>query len=585
MDREFILKGAPISDGVAMGIPYFLPPAEDREVPEFPINQGEIEGEIIRYRKAVFSSREDLRRLQEDLSSEGSREIASIIAAHIQMLDDPLMTTTVESKIKEMLKNTESVFHSVVHDYEKRFSETNDAFFNERLSDFKDLSQRVLKNLNEVHHVQIPPQSILFAEELVPSDIAILQRSQVWALVTESGGGTSHAALIARAKGIPYVAGIDMTIFFTMQADFAIVDGLKGEVIINPSKKTVAKYRALQKEHVEVQAKLEMDKNLSSETIDGYPISLYANVSTMSEIDLAFHNSAEGIGLFRSEFLFLHDPSLFFDEERQYFIYQQMLRRHKKGPFTFRVMDLGGDKYSEVFDEMKEEPNPVLGCRGIRFLLKRQDIFRRQLRAVLRAGIHSNLQILFPLVTDIAEFREVKKIVEEVKADLTDEGLSHLLDPKVGCMLEVPSAVLICDTLAQESDFLALGTNDLIQYTLGVDRSNLSMSDFYYPTHPGVIRMIKMTILQAKRFDKPVTVCGEIASNPLFTGLLIGLGVERFSCAPRFIPLINQTVRRLFLLECYDMAEHILTLRTSAEIFAFLSDKLQKSEKAAELKI
>jgi phosphotransferase system enzyme I (PtsI) len=215
-------------------------------------------------------------------------------------------------------------------------------------------------------------------------------------------------------------------------------------------------------------------------------------------------------------------------------------------------------------------------------LLKRQDIFKRQLRAVLRAAARFHLQILFPLITDIAEFREVKQVVEEVKRELIKENLPHLASPKVGCMLEVPSAVLICDTLAEESDFLAIGTNDLIQYTLGVDRSNLNMSDFYYPTHPGVIRMIKMTILQAKRFNKPVTVCGEIASNPLFTPLLVGLGVDRFSCAPRFIPLIKQTIRRLFLLECYDLAEHILTLRTSAEIFACLSDKLQKIEKEAE---
>jgi phosphoenolpyruvate-protein phosphotransferase (PTS system enzyme I) len=581
MDREIILKGASVSEGIAIGVPVFLTLAEDdNNIPEFPISKSDIEGEISRYRKALFSSREDLKKLQADLSQDGSRDVASIIGTHIQMLDDPLMTTNVESKIREMLKNTEAVFHAVVHDYEKRFSETNDSFFNERLSDFRDLSQRVLRNLCDADQVfleQVPPNAVVFAKDLAPSDIAVLQGSRVGAFVTQSGGGTSHAALIARAKGIPYVANITMDIFFTEKARCVIVDGRHGNVIINPSEETLAKYEQLQHSLRQEYLRLEEDKHLPAETLDGYSLHLYANINTIGEIDLAQLHAAEGIGLFRSEYFFLHDPSLFFDEERQYLIYLQMIKKMQNFPLTFRVMDLGGDKYSDVFKEMAEEPNPVLGCRGIRFLLRRQDIFKRQLRALLRASHATELKILFPLVADIGEFREIKKIVEEVKTDLRSHNIPHLAHPKLGCMLEVPSAVLICDALAHEGDFLALGTNDLIQYTLGIDRSNLSMSDFYYPTHPGVIRMIKMTILQAKRFNRSVTVCGEIASNPLFTALLIGLGVSNFSCAPRFIPVIKRMVRRLFLLECYDIAEHVLTLRTSAEIFGYLTDRLQRT--------
>ncbi|MBS0648207.1 MAG: phosphoenolpyruvate--protein phosphotransferase [Verrucomicrobia bacterium] len=585
-DQEIYLKGAPVSEGIAIGIPIFLSYSDD-DIPDFPISTGEVEGEIARYREALSSSREDLKKLQADLSGEGSKEVASIIGTHIEMLDDPLMTTHMETKIREMLKNTESVFHSVINDYEKRFSETNDSFFNERLSDFRDLSQRVLRNLCDSESISldnIPPNSIVFAKELIPSDTASLQATRISAFVTQSGGGTSHAALIARAKGIPYVASIDMEVLQNAKGKCVIVDGLTGDIIVNPSHDTLEKYERLKNRLTTQYLQLEKDKHLLSETIDGYPLLLYANVNTVNDIDLVHHHGAQGIGLFRSEYLFMQDPALFFDEERQYFIYQQMFKRSRGLPLTFRALDLGGDKCSDVFEEMAKEPNPVLGCRGIRFLLRRVDVFKTQMRALLRAGASSELRILFPLISDIHEFREVKRILEEVKTELQAANIPHNGQPALGCMLEVPSAVLICDALAQEGDFLALGTNDLIQYTLGIDRSNPGMSDFYYPTHPGIIRMIKMTILEAKRFQKPVTICGEIASNPLFTPLLIGLGVQNFSCAPRFIPIIKRTVRHLSLLDCCDIAEHVLTMKTSAEIATYLAQCLQGSEGQASFK-
>lgn len=586
-DQEIYLKGAPVSEGIAIGIPIFLSYSDEDSIPDFPISTGEVEGEIARYRQALSSSREDLKKLQADLSGEGSKEVASIIGTHIEMLDDPLMTTHMETKIREMLKNTESVFHAVINDYEKRFNETNDSFFNERLSDFRDLSQRVLRNLCDSENISldnIPPNSIVFAKELIPSDTASLQATRISAFVTQTGGGTSHAALIARAKGIPYVASIDMEVLQNAKGKCVIVDGLTGDIIVNPSHDTLERYERLKTRLTKQYLQLEKDKHLLPETIDGYPLCLYANVNTTNDIDLVHHHGAQGIGLFRSEYLFMQDPALFFDEERQYLIYLQMLKRARGLPLTFRALDLGGDKCSNLFEEMAKEPNPVLGCRGIRFLLRRTDIFKIQLRAILRAGAGSELRILFPLISDIHEFREVKKIIEEVKAELQDRKVPYNAQPALGCMLEVPSAVLICDTLAQEGDFLALGTNDLIQYTLGIDRSNPGMSDFYYPTHPGIIRMIKMTILEAKRFQKPVTICGEIASNPLFTPLLIGLGVQNFSCAPRFIPIIKRTVRHLSLLDCCDIAEHVLTLRTSAEIASYLALCLQGSEGQASLK-
>jgi phosphoenolpyruvate-protein phosphotransferase (PTS system enzyme I) len=580
-DREIHLKGAPVSEGIAIGIPIFLSYADETDIPDFTISTAQVDGEIARYRRALSSSREDLKKLQSDLSGEGSKEVASIIGTHIEMLDDPLMTTQVESKIRERLKNTESVFHSVINDFEKRFNETNDSFFNERLSDFKDLSKRVLRNLCDSKKVSldnIPPNSIVFTKELIPSDTASIQATRISAFVTQSGGGTSHAALIARAKGIPYVASIDLDVLHKAKGKCVIVDGLTGDIILNPTDDTVKKYEKLKNRLTQQYQQLEKDRDLLAETIDGYPICLYANVNTLSDIDLVLHHGAHGIGLFRSEYLFMQDPTLFQDEDRQYLIYQQMLKRSKGLPFTFRALDFGGDKGSDLFEELSQEPNPVLGCRGIRFLLRRKDIFKTQLRALLRAGAGSELRILFPMISDIHELREVKRLIEEVKAELTSRNVPHNFQPALGCMMEVPSAVMICDALAQESDFLALGTNDLIQYTLGIDRSNPGMSDFYYPTHPGIIRMIKMTILEAKRYQKPITICGEIASNPLFTPLLIGLGVQNFSCAPRFLPIIKRTVRHLSLLDCCDIAEEVLSKKTSAEIAAFLAECLHGAE-------
>lgn len=577
-EKEIHLKGAPVSEGIAIGVPVFLNYGEEDTIPHFSITKGEVEGEIARYRQALSCSREDLKKLQADLTQEGSKEVASIIGTHIDMLDDPLLTTHMEGKIRESLKNTESVFHSVFNDYEKKFSETDDSFFKERLSDFRDLSQRVLRNLCESEKVclsNIPPNAIVFAKELIPSDTASLQATRISAFVTQTGGGTSHAALIARAKGIPYVASIDMDQLQQAKGKCVIVDGLTGDIIVNPSLDTLEKYENLKNRLTKQYQQLEKDKDLIAETLDGYPVTLFANINTVNEIDLVHHHGAHGIGLFRSEYLFMQDPGLFFDEERQYTIYHQMLAKSQGLPLTFRLLDLGGDKYSHVFEEMAQEPNPVLGCRGIRFLLRRRDVFKTQLRALLRAGANSQLKILVPLISDIQELREVKKLVQEIQTELSAAKIPHNSSPLIGSMLEVPSAVLICDALAEEGDFLALGTNDLIQYTLGIDRSNPGMSDFYYPTHPGIVRMIKMTILEAKRKQKPITICGEIASNPLYTPLLVGLGVQNFSCAPRFIPIIKRTVRNLSLLDCCDIAEHVLTLTTSSEIASYLSECIQ----------
>lgn len=571
-NEEIHLKGAPVSEGIAIGIPVFLSIERD-DIPEFPITTGEVEGEILRYRRALSSSRDDLKKLQANLAREGSEEVVSIIDTHIQMLEDPLMTTHMEKKIREMLKNTEAVFESVVTDYQKKFSLTPDSFFQQRMADVKDLSQRVLRNLcnpDKNAFDEIPPNSIIFAKELIPSDTASIQASRVSAFVTLSGGGTSHAALIARAKGIPYVASIDIEALQNARGKCVIVDGLTGDIIVNPTTDTLQKYEKLKRRLTKQYQQLEKDRHLPAETIDGQRIDIFANINAINDVDLVHHHAASGIGLFRSEYLFLQDSNLFVNEEMQTLYYKNLLEKAQGLSTVIRVFDIGGDKFPDTLGGSPKEPNPVLGLRGIRFLMRRKDLFKIQLRSIYRASLYGDVRILLPLIADIYELREVKKLILEVKSELKAQNIPHKDDILLGCMIEVPSAVLICDSLAQESDFLAIGTNDLIQYTLGIDRSNLSMSDFYSPIHPSVLRMIKMCVLEGKRFQKPVTICGEIASNPLFTPLLMGLGIKNFSCAPRFIPIIKRTVRGYTILESYKIAEHALTLKTSMEISEFL---------------
>lgn len=565
---EIRIRGVPISEGVAIGTPFFLNPSVE-EISEFGITLKEVDGEIARYRSALFSSREDLQILRRNLAEEVSEDAATIIETHIQMLDDPIITDQMEDKIRQTLQKSETVLHSVMHDYEKRFSQTTDPFFQERLVDVTDLANRVLGHLcpskgNSL--LNVPFNSIVFAKTLIPSYPASAEPSRVSAFVTQSGGGNSHAALIARAKGIPYVACVDVDALQNIQARCVIVDGHLGEVIINPSSATLDAYKQritrLKTSYQILQKEMQYD----SETIDGCSIQVFANIGNLKESENFNQLGADGIGLFRTEYLFIEDHHLISSEEEQYKTYAELVRNVGASPITIRVFDIGGDKNPELFSSGEKEPNPVLGCRGIRFLLRHPEIFKIQLRAILRAAHGGDVRILLPLISDVTELEESKALIQEVSDALSSEGIPFKSNVPLGCMIEVPSAVLLCDTLAKKCDFLSIGTNDLVQYTLGIDRSNPIMSDLCYPAHPSVLRMIKMVIAEAKRNGKKVTICGEIASNPLFVALLLGLGVDQLSCSPRYIPIVKRAIRQTSLLSAYELAQRVLRLTTTSAI-------------------
>jgi phosphotransferase system enzyme I (PtsI) len=581
MDKpeEMLIRGFPVSDGIAIGIPFFLNPVEE-EIPQFSITLKDVDGEIQRYRSALFSSRADLQQLRKNLAEEVSEDAATIIETHIQMLDDPLITNHMEDKIRQTLRNSESVFHSVITDYEKRFSTKTDAFFQERLADVMDLAHRVLGHLcpskgNSL--LNVPFNSIVFAKELIPSHTASAESSRVNAFVTHSGGGNSHAALIARAKGIPYVACIDVGALQNISARCVIVDGQSGEVIFNPKPETLEAYKQRKTRLKTSFQLLQKELKYDSETIDGCSIQVYANIGNIGDLENIQQYGPEGVGLFRTEYLFFQHRHLISSEEEQYDAYVKLIQKVGDMPVVIRVFDVGGDKNPELFSEGEKEPNPVLGCRGIRFLLRHPEIFKIQLRAILRAAIHGDVRILLPLISDIGELETSKVLIAEISRDLTLEGIPFKANIPLGSMIEVPSAVLICDTLAKSSDFLSIGTNDLVQYTLGIDRSNPAMGDFCYPAHPSVLRMIKMVNTEAKRHGRTVTICGEIASNPLFVPLLIGLGVDQLSCSPRYIPIVKRAIRQTSLLSAYELAQRVLRLNSTMEVSQALLEAYNNS--------
>ena len=573
--REIRLKGAPVSDGVSIGNLFFLPSIPDEAIPEFSIEEEAIDLEIARYRKALESSKEDLLFLKFSLEKEGSLEALGIIAVHIQMLEDPMMTTHVEESIRELKKNAEAVFSQIVREYEKKFSKIKNPFFQQRIIDVLDLSKRILSYLfekNKFNFSEIPQNSIVFAKELVPSHTATIQASRVGAFITQQGGGSSHAALIARAKGIPYVCNIDLKLLGDLPLLSVIVDGGSGDVILNPTLETLKKYKEIKTRLKTTYKLLQQDLHPITETVDGYPVHIYANIGNLVDLEEIRAYNPEGIGLFRTEYLFLDKNIVFLSEEEQLKAYLEVMVKADNLSLVVRVFDIGGDKNPDMFLEHVKEANPVLGCRGIRFLLRHPTVFRTQLRAIMRAFKDVEAKILLPLVSDIQEIRNAKKLILEVHDELVHQGLIKAKHFPLGCMIEVPSVVLLCDAVLQEVDFLSIGTNDLVQYTLGVDRSNPSMSEYFYPAHPSVIRMIKMVVVEAKRQNKPVSVCGEIASSPVFTPLLLGLGVSEFSCSPRYIPLVKKAVRRCSLLDTFKLAQRILQMSSPQEVANALSE-------------
>jgi phosphotransferase system enzyme I (PtsI) len=572
LEQEIIIRGCPICRGISIGKPFFLN-YDDVMISEMRIPASHTQREIERYRQALSRSKQDIKRLQKQLELEEAAEGILILEAQLEMLQDPLLTTEIEKEIKKNKKNVEFIFQQSLQKYEERFRAINDAFFAERFQDLQDLSRRILGYLNESGNLslnEVPPHSIVCALELTASDAASAHSTCVSAFVTESGGATAHAAIVAKSKGIPYVTNVDMQSLKEHPVDVMIVDGRSGKVILNPSNETLKEYEFL-KDRMQDQFKvLEQVTKWPAQTYDGYAIRLCANLDMTHEIDLIHSLGGEGIGLFRSEYIFLPDNEIP-PEEEQFTIYRYIVERMKGLPVVIRTFDIGGDK-AILSQSNGNDRNSFLTSRSNRFMFREREISKAQLRAILRASVHGNVSLLFPMISTLSELREAKRMVEEVRQEL---NLHHPV--RIGCMIEVPSAAVVVDHFVKECDFLSIGTNDLVQYALAVDRSEQALHGFHEPTDPSVIRLIKLVTTEANKAHIPVSVCGEIASDPRFTALLLGLGIQELSVAPRYLPAIKNAVRKTSIVDAVQLADKALGMTTAQEVLELIVSDYRKN--------
>ncbi|WP_068466823.1 phosphoenolpyruvate--protein phosphotransferase [Candidatus Protochlamydia phocaeensis] len=569
--EEIVLKGYPICRGIAIGRPYFFK-RDELVIAEMPIPPSHTEREIERYRMALSRSKQDLKRLQKQLESEAVLEGILILEAQLEMLQDPLLTKEIENNIRQSNKNVEFIFQQALLKYQERFQSLDDPFFAERFKDLQDVSRRIFSYLHESGNLSlqdIPPNSIVCAQELTASDVASAKIFSIGAFITSSGGSTSHAAIVAKAKGVPYITNVNLDSIKQNVDNIIIVDGRTGTITLNPTEGTIRQYEQLKRKMHGQFKDFEKVTKWPSQTFDGYSVRLLANLEMTQELDIVQELGGQGIGLFRSEYIFLlknEVPS----EEDQFKVYSHIVKKMKGMPVVIRTFDLGGDKSSLHYSFSGK--NLFGGCRATRFLLQEQALFKSQLRAILRASIYGNVSILFPMVATLSELREIKRMLQEVREEL------QLFHPvRIGCMVEVPSAALIADHFAKECDFLSIGTNDLVQYSLAIDRSDQLLSEYYEPTDPSIVRLIKLITTEANKARIPVSVCGEIASDPRFIPLLLGLGVQELSVAPRYLPLIKNAIRSTSIVEAVHLAEKALELKTSQEVLELIVQEYQKN--------
>lgn len=534
---EIELKGVAVSGGIAIGPLFFLHEVKE-QVPRFSIPQEEVALEIARFHKAIENARLDLHQLRKFLELEGSIEVVSIIESHITMLDDPFLLTFVEEGIERELQNAEAIFNTAIAEYEHQFSKISDQFFRQRLSDVRDLTNRVMRHLYSKERdplAAIPEGAIVFSKELAPSDTAEMRPQRIGAFVTEVGGETSHAALIARAKGIPFVASIDVEAFVSSSGLLVIVDAEKGTIILNPGEELIESYQ----KRKSALPYLKSGENFTDdEILQKEGIEVCANIEGLADLTLLRGINASGIGLFRTEFLYAPTELQIVSEEAQADLYGQIVKKANGLEIVFRLFDIGGDKRAGY---SKLEYNPALGRRGIRYLMHHREIMLRQIRALLRASLEGPIKILLPMISDVIEVIETKRIIELEARALERELGVHVAVPPIGSMIEVPSAALTSDAIADVCDFLSIGTNDLVQYTLASDRLNSDVSETYRPSHPSILKLIEMIVKQSA--DKPLSVCGEMASDVRYTETLLRLGIKSFSCAPRYIPAIQRKIK------------------------------------------
>ena len=564
-----VMKGLGVSPGIGIGKAFIIDKGPINIIKNY-VNDAE--KEIDRLKAALEMAKEQLNELYISTIDELGEKEAQIFKSHEMMLEDDTFISDVEDRINREGVNAEFALNETSNVYIKMFQSIENEYLRERSEDIKDVMDRVIRILMGVSSTDfsnIEENSIIVAKDLTPSDTAQLDRTKVAAMITEVGGKTSHAAIIARIMGIPTIVGLNNITDKIKDGDTVICDGKTGKVLINPNAKQLFYYNKKKNIEDDIKNELRNQVGLPSITKDGFKVSLSANIGVPNDVDMALENDAEGIGLFRSEFIFMNrdrQPT----EDEQFEQYKEVLVKMGDKPVIIRTMDIGGDKNVPYID-IPKEMNPFLGYRAIRFCLGNVEVFRTQLRAILRASVYGNVKIMIPMISTMKELKDSKKILQQAKDELKSEGIKFKNDIEIGIMIEIPSAAIISDLLAKEVDFFSIGTNDLIQYTMAVDRMNSKLSYLYSQYHPALLRLIKGIIDNAHNAGIWVGMCGEAAGDPKLIPVFVGMGLDEFSMNSPSILRSRYIVRNLNKEDMQKIARNTLDMENAIEVEEYLS--------------
>ena len=565
--QELEFKGIGVSPGISAG-PVLLLKADEHPLPEYAVAPEDEPREMVRLEAALIETRRQLHEIQQRVGEALGGESAGIFEAHLLVVDDPSFVDEVYRDVRAKRKNIEKTLSEVAERYAQTLMEMEDDYLRERAADIRDVTRRILRNLTGGGFdllAGLESPRVLAARDISPSEMAMFDRRKILGVVTELGSPTSHTAIMARAMELPAIAGLRGVCGRLADGDRVVLDGVRGILVAHPSPAREADYGRIARSRAIIQKRLASLKDAPAVTLDGHAVVLSANIEMPADVEAVLARGARGIGLFRSEYLFLANSSEP-GEERQYKAYAEVARRILPESVIIRTLDLGGDKLPASV-KLPEEPNPFLGWRAIRLCLARPEMFKTQLRAILRASAHNpNLRIMYPMVSSAGEVDQANALLEECKAELAAAGVAFNPAVETGVMIEIPSAALTADLIAPKAKFFSIGTNDLVQYTLAVDRGNERVAHLYEPTHPAVLELIRRTVEAGRRQGIWTGVCGEMAGQPLLTPLLLGLGVDELSVTPGAVPLVKEVIRRLRHSEARELAEAARSLSTGAEV-------------------
>jgi phosphoenolpyruvate-protein phosphotransferase (PTS system enzyme I) len=571
--EERVLSGIGVAPGIAIG-PAYLYAKVSFEVHHTEIESEVVEEEVERFENAVLRAERDLKKIIDVTRDKLGIESADIFEAQLLMLRDPALYDPVVLYIREHRSNAGFAVHTVMSKHRQVMESSDNEYLRERANDLLDLQDRLIRHLRRGRILSaIDSETIVIAENLTAADIILFTRRGILGCATDFGGETSHVSIMARALGLPSVVSMHHATDEIVSGETVIIDGTRGRIVVNPTAGTLKKYRSRQEVYLRLVQEEKQLIPLPSETKDGHRVILRANLELREEIELLKTYGAEGIGLFRTEILLLMESRISISEEEQYKVYRRVVEGSAPGITTFRVLDLGGDK---LLPMAHREHNPFLGWRGIRVMLDKPDILLPQLRAMLRAGVFGPIRILIPMVTNLNEVTRFRDILRKTRADLESEGIPCASLIPVGVMIEVPSVALLSEQFAEAVDFFSIGTNDLTQYVLAVDRGNDLVSELYDDMHPAVLRLINTTIESAGHHGIPVGICGQLASNPLAVPILIGLGIHSLSASPVYLPRIKRVVRAVTQKECRILAKKVLQITEPREVRAYMEKWLEE---------